>query len=224
MPAGAQWEGIDLTSLTRLRNASVALIIGAFALSACGGPTVTSAPATPGATSAAPSTAATTPPATTPPVTTLPPGSAPPTGGAKVDPADDLEIAAPYSLAPLDEQIASFFVTAMEQSLGSMADVFDVGVRSATKGGQAVAFVIVMGFPDLPVGMNALLEGAAQGAAGQGGTVETRNIGGQDVRIVEVQGQTFVLMVVDNELVMVIAQSFTKKDSIDVATALIGAN
>jgi hypothetical protein len=224
VPAGAQWEGIDLTSLTRLRNASVALIIGAFALSACGGPTASTAPTSPAATSAAPTTAATTPPATTPPVITLPPGTAAPTGGAKVDPADDLEIDAPYSLDPLDEAIAGFFVTAMEQSLGSLADVFDVGVRSATKGGEAVAFVIVMGFPDLPVGMNALLDGAAEGAAGSGGTVETRNIGGQDVRIVEVQGQTFVLMVIDDELVMVIAQSFTKKDSVDVATALIGAN
>jgi hypothetical protein len=224
VPAGAQWEGIDLTSLTRLRNASVALIIGAFALSACGGPTASTTPTSPAATSAAPTTAATTPPATTPPVITLPPSTAAPTGGAKVDPADDLEIDAPYALDPLDEAIAGFFVTAMEQSLGSLADVFDVGVRSATKGGEAVAFVIVMGFPDLPVGMNALLDGAAQGAAGSGGTVETRNIGGQDVRIVEVQGQTFVLMVIDDELVMVIAQSFTKKDSVDVATALIGAN
>ena len=172
----------------------------------------------------APTSGATTPPATTPPVITLPPSTTAPSGGAEVDPAEDLEIAAPYALDPLDEAIATFFVQAMEQSLGSLADVFDVGVRSATKGGDAVAFVIVMGFPDLPIGMKALLDGAAQGAAGSGGTVETQSIGGQDVRIVEVQGQTFVLMVIDDELVMVIAQSFTKKDSVDVATALIAAN
>jgi hypothetical protein len=223
VPAGALWEGIDLISSTAPRKATVALIIGAFALSACGGTTPTSGPSSPSGTSAAPSTAATTPPATTPSVTEAPPSTAP-TQDAGVDPAENLEIAAPFALKPLDEQIAAIFVTAMEQSLGSMADVFDVGVRSATKGGDAVAFVIVMGFPDLPVGMDALLDGAAQGAAGSGGTVETRNIGGQPVRIIEVQGQTFVLMVVDDELVMVIAQTFSKKDSIDVATAIIEAN
>jgi hypothetical protein len=220
VPAGAQWEGIDLTSLTVHRKASVALIIGAFALSACGGPAATAVPSSGGAGSAAPTGAATIPPATTPPVTEAP--SAGPTGGAEVDPAEDLEIAAPYSFEPLDEQIAAIFVTAMEQSLGALADVFQVGVRSAVKDGQSEAFVIVMAFPDLPIGGKALLDGAAQGAAGAGGTVETRDIGGESVRIVEAQGQAFVLSMVDNELVMVIGQS--KKASIDVTTAIIEAN
>ena len=90
-----------MTPLPLARKATAALLVGAFALSACGGGSPTAAPPTTTATQAAPSTAATTPPASQS-VVTLPPGTEPPaaTGGPAVDPADDLKIAAPYTLEP----------------------------------------------------------------------------------------------------------------------------
>ena len=222
MPAGAHWEGIDLTSLSALRKAGVALLIGAFALSACGGGgTTTTAPSTAAVTSPAPTTAVTTAPATTEPTaaTTDAPASLDPA----VDPADDLEIGAPYTFRPLDEQLAAIFVTAMEQSLGEMADVFQIGVREAVKDGDSTAYVIVMRFPDLPIAGKAFLDAAAEGATQSGGTVESREIAGESVRIVEAQGQTIVMTLLDNDLVMVISL-LGKPQGVGVATAIIEAN
>ena len=200
----------------------MALLVGAFALSACGGGgTTTPAPSTAAVTTPAPTTAATTPPASTAPTaaTTAPGASVDPA----VDPADDLEIGAPYAFEPLDDQVAAIFVAAMEDSLGEMADVLQVGVRQVLEGthGTPAGLVIVMRFPGLPIAGEALLDGAAQGAA-QGGEVESRNIGGQDVRIVESQGQAAVITLVDDDLVMIIGSSGPV--GIDITTAIIESN
>jgi hypothetical protein len=224
VPAGAHWEGIDLTSLSAPRKASVALLIGAFALSACGGnPPSPAASAARGASPAA-SVAGSTPPSSSAPSADA--TAAPSAGGSAVDPADDLEIAAPYALAPLNEQATALFNAFIEQSSASVGDVFDVGYRAVTKdgGAQPVAVVIVMSFTGLPVTAEALLDGVAQGSAGAGGSVESQTIGGAPVRIVEAETQTIVMTVVGDELVMAIATSRTKKDSVDVATAVIEAN
>ena len=215
-----------MTSLTALRKASVALIIGAFALSACGGTTPTTGPTSAGAGSVAPTTAATTPPATSSLVTLPPSSDAPPaTSGPAADPAVDLEIAAPYSLEPLDENVAAMFVSIMEQSIGNSAGAFDLGIRSVTKGGpQPVAIVVVMSFDDLPVGVEVLLDATAGAASGQGGTVDSRDIAGAPVRIIETQGQTVVFTVVGEDLLMVVAMNGEKKDNVDVTTAILEAN
>ena len=210
-----------MTPLRLLRNAAVTLMVGAFALSACGG-APSAAPSTATAATAGPTAAATPPAATAGPTTAASAPAA--TGGTAVDPAEDLEIAAPYSFRPLDPNLAAFFISTMEASLGAMADVFDVGVREAIQNGQPAAYVIVMRFPNLPIGTEALLDGAAEGAAGSGGTVENQTIGGEPVRIVAVQGQTFLLTLVGDDLVMVIAPTGTKKDAVDVTTAIISAN
>lgn len=213
-----------MTSLSALRKASVALIVGAFAVSACGGTTPTAAPSTAAGTAAPPSVAVTSPPASTPPVVTLPPASEPPaTQEPDVDPSAELEIAAPYQFAPLDENLAQTFIQAMEASLGQMADVFDVGVRSAVKDGATTSWVIVMRFPELGVGEKALLDGAASGAAG-GANVEKMNIGGKPVRVIEAQGSAITITVNGNDLVMVIPLLGGKKEAIAVITAIIEAN
>ena len=200
----------------------MALIIGAFALSACGGGNPTSAPSTAAGTPAAPSTAATTPPASSTTVT-LPPASTAPTQGAKVDPADDLKIAAPYTLAPLNEQIAAVFVQAMEKSIsGEMAALVQFGFRTATRDGATQAWVIVMGFPGLPIGGTQLLDQIVQAAKSGGGSVEELTIGGEPARLLEQGGQSFVIMLNGDELLMIVGTA--KKATLDVAKAIAEAN
>jgi hypothetical protein len=216
-----------LLSFIPARKTAAALLVGAFALSACGGGNPTAAPSTSTATQAAPSTAASLPAASQPAASDLP-ASAPPAsgGGTGVDPADDIKIAAPYALEPLNEQIAQVMLTQLQQQLGSLASVFDIGVRSVTKdgGAQPVAIMVVMSFPGLPTTPEQLLDGAANGSAGAGGSVESRDIDGHPARIVSAESQTFVLTLVGDDLVMAIATSGAKKDSLDVATAIINAN
>ena len=210
-----------MTSLSAPRKASVALLIGAFALSACGGGgTPTPAPSTAAVTTPAPTVAATTPAVTEPPAAAT---DAPASLDPAVDPADDLEINAPYTFRPLDEQLAAIFVTAMEQSLGAMADVFQIGVREAMEGNDSTAYVIVMRFPDLPIAGKAFLDAAAEGATQSGGTSESRTIAGEDARVVEAQGQTIVMFLLEDDLVMVISL-LGKSQGIGVSTAIIEAN
>ena len=173
MPAGAQWEGIDLHSLTRASESQRGThhrSVRAERLrrrepdrgAIDGG----------GHSRRRRSTAATTPPASSTTVT-LPPASVAPSQGAKVDPADDLEIAPPYTLDPLSEQIAGVFVTAMEKAVtGPMADVVQFGFRTASKDGATQAWVIVMAFPGVPIGGSALLDQIVQSAMAGGGTVD----------------------------------------------------
>jgi len=195
----------------------VALLIGAFALSACGGGgTTTLAPSTAAVTSPAPTTAATTPPATTAAT------DAPATTGPAGDPADDLEIAAPYELEPLDENLAAAFVSAMEGSLGSMGDLIEFGFRSAVEDGNAAAWVIVVRFPDLPITNKQMLDQIAAGASGSG-TVEELTIGGEPARVISAQGQSLVVTLVEDDVVMVIG-FISKKVTVDVTRALIEAN
>jgi hypothetical protein len=195
----------------------VALLIGAFALSACGGGgTTTLAPSTAAVTSPAPTTAATTPPATTAAT------DAPATTGPAGDPADDLEIAAPYELEPLDENLAAAFVSAMEGSLGSMGDLIEFGFRSAVEDGNAAAWVIVVRFPDLPITNKQMLDQIAEGASGSG-TVEELTIAGEPARVISAQGQSLVVTLVEDDVVMVIG-FISKKVTVDVTRALIEAN
>jgi hypothetical protein len=187
----------------------------AFVAAACGGTAATSAP------TAAPTVAVTVPPVTAAPTEAATQAPAE-TGGTAADPAEDLQIGGDFTFRPLDENIAQFFVAAMEQSLGSMADVLEVGVREAVKDGQSAGFVIVMRFPGLPVTGDALLDGAAQGAAQGSGTVEDRTIGGQSVKIVGAEGQAAALTMLGDDLVMAVGVS--EKLSVDIMTALIEAN
>jgi hypothetical protein len=212
-----------MTSLSALRKSSAAFISVAFVAAACGGGTPSMAPSTAAGTAAAPTTGATAPPASSA-LVTLPPGTEPPASEAPgVDPSAELEIAAPYTLAPLDEALAATFINAMKGSLGQMADVFSVGVRSAVKNGATTSWVIVMRFPELGVGEEALLDGAAAGAAGTG-NVEKTTIGGSPVRIIEAQGSAITLTVNGNDLVMVVPLLGGKKEAVAVITAIIEAN
>ena len=197
----------------------MAFLIGAFALSACGG-TPSPAPSTATVTSPAPTVAATTPAET---AATTPAPSVAATTDPAGDPSANLKIAPPYSLEPLDEQLAKAFVTAMEGSLGSMGDLIDFGFRSAVKDGDTEAWVIVVRFPDLPITNKQMLDQISEGASGGNSTVEEITIGGEPARVISTQGQSMVVTLVGDDIVMVIG-FISKKSSIDVATALAEAN
>ena len=211
-----------MTSTSALRKLSAAFLLGAFALSACGGGTPTAAPTSGTPTSAASTPAVTPPPATDAPATDAPATEAPATSAPGADPADDLAIAAPYTFQPLDENIAALFETQMQQSLGSMAGVFEIGFRSAVRDGQTEAWVIVMRFPDLPITAKALLDQIAQGASQGGGSVESTTLGGEPARIISAQGQALVVSLAGNSVVMTVGTA--KKATINVATAIAEAN
>ena len=209
-----------MTLLSAPRKACAALIIGAFALSACGGGNPTSAPSQAGTASAAPTTAVTPAPAATEPASAT---EAPATLDPAVDPADDLEIAAPYSLDPLDEQIAAIFVNAMKTSVsGEMADLVQFGFRTAAKDGQTQAWVIVMAFPSLPIASDQLLDQFSQAVTSGGGSVEELTVSGEPARLLEQGGQSIVIMLNGDELLMIVGTA--KKATIDVAKALGEAN
>ena len=211
-----------MTSLLPARKAAVALLIGTFALGACGGGTPTTAPPSAAASAAAPSTAATTPPASEPPAS-QPAASGPvATLDPSVDPAEDLQIAAPYTLDPLDEQIAGIFVNAMKSSAGPMADLFQFGFRTASRNGQTEAWVIVMAFPDVPMSSEQLLDQFSSAATSGGGSVEDIKVGGESAKLIEQGGQAIVLMLNGNEVLMVVGTA--KKATLDVAKALGEAN
>lgn len=212
-----------MTAPSALRPLGAAILVGAFALAACGGgasPAPSTASATPGAT-----VAITPAPATDAPATAAPPSTgAGATLDPNVDPADDLEIGAPYSFAELDPAVGQMFVTMMEQSLGSMASSFNVGVREIQEKGTTAGILIVMRFPDLPIAGDALLDAVAQGASQSGGgaTVEERTIAGESVRVLDAQGQEVVLYLRGDDLIMVIGSGGAK--STDITKALIDAN
>jgi hypothetical protein len=208
-----------------LGRAGLALISAAFVLSACGGTTPTAAPSSGAATTPPVTTApaseapATEAPATEAPATEAPATEEPATGE---DPMDDLQIAAPYEFAPLDETIARLFEDQMERSLGEMAGAFDIGFRSANRGGETDAFVIAMRFPDLPITTKKLIETMADGMTASGGSVETVQIGGEPAKVVSVQGQTLVISAVGRVIIMSVGTA--KKATVNVATAIAEAN
>ena len=195
-------------------------MIGAFALSACGGGTPTPGPSTAPVTSPAPTVAATTPAVTSAPSAAPSVAATTAPGG---DPSANLKIAAPYSLEPLDEQLAAAFVSAMEGSLGAMGDLIEFGFRSAVKDGDTAAWVIVVRFPDLPITNKQMLDQISEGASGGDSTVEEVTIAGEPARVISAQGQSMVVTLVGDDIVMVIG-FISKKSSIDVATALVEAN
>jgi hypothetical protein len=210
-----------MTPRSLLGRATSGLIIGAFVVSACGGQAATTAPVTQAPSTAAPATVA---PATEAPVTPAPATIAPPaTLAPGADPAAEYEIGAPYEFEALDPSIAALFQTSMEEALGSMAGVFQMGFRSAVRDGETDAWVIVMRFPDLPISKNDLLDQIAQGAtASGGGTVESITIDGEPARVISANGQALVISLVGDDVVMTIGTA--RKATVDVATAVSEAN
>lgn len=210
-----------MSSNSRLGPASLVLASAAFLVGACGA----SAPsATPIVTAAPTATPLVTPAPTPTPTPTPTPAPTPvpsPTAAAAIDPANDLRIAAPYTLEPLGDALGALFVEAMKESMGSFGDVFQVGVRSAVKDGDTVAWVVAVRFADLPMSDIALLDGAAAGAAGDN-DIEKRKILDRPVRIIRSEGLYGALTVLGDDLVFAMAEA--KADAVGAITAIIKAS
>jgi hypothetical protein len=160
---------------SRVPRALVAILL-VLALAACSPTTPSVAPsaaATPAATpSAAPPSA---PPSVAPSVAATPgPSTATASGSARPDPAADLKIAAPYTLAPLDPALEATLGAQLGQ-LGSVGSLFGVGGRSILKDGKAAGFVEVIGLPPgmLTEAMYTTLLGALEPNTGATFTNET---------------------------------------------------
>jgi hypothetical protein len=203
-------------------------------LAGCGTSTSPSAPAaTTDAASVAPTLAPTPTPAPsiapTPSPTTVPteaPSASPtpaPTATPtvpKVDPAVGLKIEAPFKLTELDEVVAAMVDAGFQASLGSFADMVEIGTRQVTRKGDAVGFVMYVRLPGMPAtSAAALVSGAASGLTGK---VTKVRIAGHDVRIGMNAGQWAAVTSFDGGLLMAITT--TKKSATEVMTALLRAS
>ena len=127
---------------SRGARALVAILL-VLALAACSPGTASIAPSASAAPVATPSAA----PSVAPSVAVTPsPSTAATSGSARPDPAADLKISAPYTLAPLSPAIEATLGAQLGQ-LGSVGGLFGVGGRTILIDGKDAGFVEVIGLP-----------------------------------------------------------------------------
>jgi hypothetical protein len=174
--------------------------------SACGSGSApaTSAPASP----AAATTGATSSP------------SAP--GSAAGDPIADLSIAPPFTLDALDAAQQAQ-IEQVRNGLGAAASVVQVGARMVRKSGSSAGLLLALAFPGVPLNSATLLDSIVSGAAGSaGGTMTTRTILGQEVRLVE--GTTTSVAGYPHEGTIVLAYGRSLSEAVAIITAVIQAS
>jgi hypothetical protein len=190
------------------------VLVGALIVifvSACGtGAVATASPAPTAAPTAAPTEA--------PSVA----ASVAPGASAKVDPAVGLNIAAPYTLAPLAAALETQMETAMAAAMGSLASIVQIGARTAEKDGVTQSYVIVMRLPGVPITGAGFLDSVAGGAAGQTGTIVKTTIGGKDVRVITAGANVSMVLILGDRVLFV--GGATQDIETGVVTALVSAN
>jgi hypothetical protein len=190
------------------------VVVGALIVifvSACG--TGSAATASPAPT-AAPTAALTEAPSVA--------ASVAPGASAKVDPAVGLNIAAPYTLAPLAPALETQMETAMTAAMGSLASIVQIGARTAEKDGVTQSYVIVMRLPGVPITGAGFLDSVAGGAAGQTGTIAKTTIGGKDVRVITTGANVNMVLILGDRVLFV--GGATNDIETGVITALVSAN
>jgi len=190
------------------------VVVGALIVifvSACGtGSAATASPAPTAAPTAAPTEA--------PSVA----ASVAPGASAKVDPAVGLNIAAPYTLAPLAPALETQMETAMTAAMGSLASIVQIGARTAEKDGVTQSYVIVMRLPGVPITGAGFLDSVAGGAAGQTGTIAKTTIGGKDVRVITTGANVNMVLILGDRVLFV--GGATNDIETAVITAIVSAN
>ena len=177
---------------------------------------------------AAPTPAPTATPAPTPSPTPAPtPAPTPtpaPAATPKVDAAEGLKIADPYTLVELDPIQSAAFEAAIEKGLGAMAGVMQLGVRQINKGESQAGLVMVENFPGLGItDQPGFLASVAGGIAGSGnGTVTTKTVSGQPVAFVSTEAATWAVYKHGEGVIAVYAP--TVKAATAMVTAVITAN
>ncbi|HEX8026695.1 MAG TPA: hypothetical protein VF484_10855 [Candidatus Limnocylindrales bacterium] len=195
-------------------------MVGALILvivAACGSSSAPSA-----APTAAPTVAPTAAPTAAPTVAPTVAASVGAGESAKPDPAVGLNIAAPYTLAPLAPALETQMETAMTAAMGSMASIVQIGARTAEKDGVTQSYVIVMRLPGVPITGAGFLDSVAGGAAGTTGTIEKTTIGGKDVRVVTSGANVNMLVILGDRVLFV--GGATRDIDTAVVTALVSAN
>lgn len=193
----------------------------ALAAAACGG-------------SSSPSPVATATPTAVPPTATPEPSiavtpepsvAATPAGSASAaDPTEDLAIAAPFALEPLQGGMGELMRDTIQQQLGSLAGAIPIGARQVSRDGAPAGFVLAMdvsGIPgsDTDAFATSLLQGL-QGAAGEG-QVRQEEIGGITVSVIEQAGQGIAVHQQDGLVLM--SFGLPSSATVEIAEALIGA-
>ena len=183
-----------------------------IAIAGCG--TGSAATASPAAT-VTPTVAAT-------PAPTVAASVAAPSASAKVDPAEGLNIATPYSLAPLNPALEAGLEATMAASMGSMSSIVQIGARTAEKAGVTQSYVIVMRLPGIPITGPGFLDSVAGGAAGTTGQITKQTVLGQTVEIVTAGTEVNMVFILGDRVLFI---GGAQQDvELAVITALIQAN
>jgi hypothetical protein len=141
---------------------------------------------------------------------------------ANGDPIAGLSIAAPYTLETLDASQQAQ-IEQVKNGLGAAASVVQIGARTVRKSGTSAGLLLAMAFPGVPLNAASLLDSIVGGAAGSaGGTMTTRTILGQEVRLVE--GPTTSIAGYPHEGAIVLAYGRSLSEAVDVITAVIQAS
>jgi hypothetical protein len=148
-------------------------------------------------------------------------GSPNASSSAAGDPIADLSIAPPYTLDALDAgQQAQ--IEQVRNGLGAAASVVQVGARMVRKSGSSAGLLLAMAFPGVPLNSASLLDSIVGGAAGSaGGTMTTRTILGQEVRLVE--GTTTSVAGYPHDGTIVLAYGRSLSEAVEIITAVIQA-
>jgi hypothetical protein len=182
-----------------------------------------------GCGSSAPSTASPSTPAATvaPPAASTVPIIAPSAvasvqpSAAAVDPALDLKIAAPYTLAAMPAAAEQLLQNQMAAGMGAFGSAVQVGFRQVS-GGTGTTILMVIAFPT--GSLNDIAYQAALGgmASSLHATLTPTTVGGVEVSSGKTATGAVAVFHIADHLLVVISQ--TPTDAIPVATALVSAN
>ena len=206
----------------RLAGLPTAILAALLAVVACGTSVASPSPTPTPAPTASPSPTPAPTPSPTP--TPAPTAAAAPTPTPKVDAAEGLKIADPYTLATLDPVQSAAFEAGIEQGLGAMAGVMQLGVRQIEKDGSPAGLVLVMDFPGLGIteqpGFLAAIAGGMAGSASA--KVTTKTILGQPVAFVASDLATWAVYKHGEGVIAVYANNAASATAM--VTAVIKAN
>jgi hypothetical protein len=204
----------------RLVGLPTALLAGLITVAGCGTSAVSPTPSP--VSTPAPTVVPT--PTPTPSPTPAPTASPTPAATPKVDAAEGLTIADPYTLVVLDPIQSAAFEAGIEKGLGAMAGVMQIGVRQIEKDASPAGLVLVMNFPGLGIteqpGFLASVAGGIGGSANA--KVTTKTILEQPVAFVVSDIATWAVYKHGEGVIAVYASNATSATAM--VTAVIKAN
>jgi hypothetical protein len=196
-----------------------------FAVAACGNAspsTSASQPASAAPSAAAPSVASVAPSVPASVAPTAPASVQPSSGtGSASDPAKDVKIAAPYTIAPLPAALQSVFEQQMQASLGALGNNITFGFRTIA-GGAGQNILMVMAFPSGTLSASAFTGMVGGMGASMNANLTKTTTDGVDIFAgASPTGGVAIFHVGDHAIIVISEKS---DDALKVAQALVGAN